>query len=76
MEVHAEQPELRQLCIDLTREDALLEPLADLRQHALPDELAHGVADRALLVGEQRVDGEEVARVDASGGAEVFVATN
>jgi hypothetical protein len=29
-----------------------------------PHELAHRVADRALLVVEQRVDGEEVARIE------------
>ena len=63
MQVHAEEAELRQLGVDLAREDALLEPLADLREHTFADELPHGVADRALLVRQQRVDREEVARV-------------
>ena len=48
----------------LARQDALLEPVADLGQHALADELADGVADRALLVVEQRVEREEVERVE------------
>jgi hypothetical protein len=62
--VHAEQPELRQLGVDLPREDALLEPLADLAQDALADELPHRVANGALLVRQQRVDREEITRVE------------
>ena len=65
--MHPEQPELRELLDQLAREDPLLEPVADVREHALAHELAHGVADRALLVDEQRVDGEEVERVEGGG---------
>jgi hypothetical protein len=62
--VHAEQAELRELAHQLPRQDALLEPVADLRQHALAHELAHGVPDRLLLVVEERVDREVVERVE------------
>ena len=64
MQVHAEEAERRDLLDELARQDALLEPLADVRHDALLDELPHGVADRALLVFEQRVDGEEVTRIE------------
>ena len=64
VEVHAVQAELAQLREQLARQDALLEPLADLRQHLLAHERAHGVADGPLLVVEQRVDREEVAWVE------------
>ena len=64
LEVHAHQAEARKLGVDLPRQQALLEPLADLGQDALADELAHRVADRALLLGEESVDGEEVAGVE------------
>jgi hypothetical protein len=40
-------------------------PCPDVGQHALAHELAHGVADRLLLVVEQRVEGEEVERVES-----------
>ena len=55
---------MRDLLHELARQDALLEPLADVRHDPLAHELAHGVADRLLLVVEQRVDREEVARVE------------
>ena len=74
VEVHAEQPELRELGVDLPRQHALLEPLPDLGQHALADELAHGVADRALLV-ESSASMARKSRGSSVGGAEVFVAT-
>ena len=45
-------------------QDPLLEPLADVGDDAVAHELAHRVADRPLLVVEQRVDREEVARVE------------
>ena len=45
-------------------QDALLEPVADLRHDLLADELPHRVADRLLLVVEQGVDREEVERVE------------
>ena len=62
--MHAHQAEARKLGVDLPRQQALLEPLADLGQDALADELADRVADRALLLGEESVDGEEVAGVE------------
>ena len=68
LEVHPEEPELRQLLEDLAREDPLLEPVADLRDDALADELPHGVADRPLLVVEERVEREEVERVEGRRG--------
>ena len=41
-----------------------LEPVADVRQDAAANEVAHGVSNRALLVVEQRVDVEVVERVE------------
>ena len=64
LEVHSEQAESRQLGNQVEGKLAAFEPLADVRLDLLGDELAHGVADRPLLVGEQRVDREEVERVD------------
>ena len=64
VEVHAEEAELAQLRHQLARQDPLLEPVADVRQHVLAHEGAHGVADRPLLVVEQGVDREEVERVE------------
>src|SRR5262249_46711379 len=63
-EVHPEEAETRELRDQLRRKLAALEPLADIRLHLLRDELAHGVADGALLVGEEGVEREEVARVE------------
>ena len=62
--MHPEEAELRELLEDLAREDALLEPVADLVEDVVAHELAHGVADRALLVVEERVDREVVERVE------------
>ncbi len=64
LEVHPEQAEPRELRDQLGGKLALLEPLADVRLDLLRDELAHRVADRALLVGEEGVDREEVERID------------
>ena len=60
MEVHAQQPETRDLRDQLTGEGAGFEVLGDDRQRALAHEGAHGVADEALVVAEQVVDGEEI----------------
>ncbi|MEJ7569705.1 MAG: hypothetical protein WKF41_15755 [Gaiellaceae bacterium] len=64
VEVHPEEAELAELRDQLAREDALLEPVADLGQHAFADELADGVANRPLLVVEECVETEEVQRVE------------
>ena len=64
VEVHSEEPELRELLDDLAREDPLLEPVADLREHVLPHECADRVTDRPLLLVEEGVEGEEVERVE------------
>ena len=58
------RPSFASSCDELARQDPLLEPLADLGHDPLADELAHRVADRPLLVVEERVDREEVARVE------------
>jgi hypothetical protein len=58
--VHAEQPEPGDLGDQLTRKGARLEVLRDDREEAGADEVADGVADEALLVGEEIVDREEV----------------
>jgi hypothetical protein len=62
--VHPEEAELAELGDQLAREDALLEPVADVGQHLLPHEGPHGVADRLLLVVQERVDREEVERLE------------
>ncbi len=64
VEVHSEQTELAELPDQLAREPSGLEPVADVWQHPRPDELANGVANRALLVVEQRVDREVVERIE------------
>jgi len=66
--VHPEQPEPGELAEELARQDPLLEPVPDVGQDALPHELAHGVADRTLLVVEQPVDVEIVVRVERGAG--------
>jgi len=64
--MHAEEAELRNLLRELARQDALLEPLAHVGDDPLAHEFTHRVADRLLLVVEQRVDGEKVARIERS----------
>ena len=60
-EVHAQDAELAELASELACGDrARLEPVGDLRLDAALDEVAHDIADRALLLGEQAVDGEEL----------------
>ena len=59
-----EEAELAELRDQLSRKDPLLEPVADLGQHVLAHECAHGVPDRTFLVVEQGVDREEVERVE------------
>ena len=71
--MHSEQAELRELLEDLAREDALLEPVADLVEHVVAHELPDGVANRTLLVVEEGVDREVVERVEG-GGRSVVVA--
>ena len=64
VEVHPVEPELRELREELAGEDSLLEPVPYLGQHVLADKLPNGVADRALLVVEERVDCEEIEWVE------------
>ncbi len=70
VEVHAEQTELGDLRDQLAREGPGFEVLRDHRQRPLADEGADGVADQALVVAEQVVDGEEVGREQAHVSAE------
>ena len=65
VEVHPEEPELAELRDQLAREDPLLEPVADLGEDVLADELPHRVANRPLLVVEEGVDREVVERVES-----------
>ena len=62
--MHPEQAQACEFRDQLAGQLAALEPFADVRLDPLGDELANGVADRALLVGEEGVDREEVARVE------------
>ena len=63
--MHPEETELRELLEDLAREDAFLEPVADLVEDVVAHELPDRVANRALLVVEQCVDCEVVERVES-----------
>ena len=67
VEMHAEEAELRELGEDLAREDALLEPVADLVEDVVAHELPDGVANRAFLVVEEGIDREVVERVEGGG---------
>ncbi len=59
VQVHPEQAEVADLLDHRARERVVLEPLRDVRQHAIAHERADRVADEALVVGEQRVDPQE-----------------
>src|SRR5690606_33893473 len=69
----AEQSHLRDLGYQLLREPALVEGVADDRQHALVGEPGHGVLHCALLLAEQGADVEQVVRVQGHGGAGSFL---
>ena len=59
--MHAQHTELAELASEFARGDgACLEPVSDLGLDAALDEVAHDVADGALLLSEQAVDGEEL----------------
>jgi hypothetical protein len=62
--VHAVEAELGELREKLARKDPLLEPVADVGEDVLADELPDGVADRPLLVVQERVDCEKVERIE------------
>ena len=64
VEVHAEEPELRELGHQLARKDPSLEPIPHLGQHSLADELPNRVANRPLLVLEKGVDREQVEGIE------------
>ena len=62
--MHPVEAELRELAHQLAGQDPLLEPVADIGKHALAHELSNGVADRLLLFAQQRLEGEEVERIE------------
>jgi hypothetical protein len=63
--VHAEHAELAQRRGELVdRHGRRLEPVPDVRDDLVADEGADGVADVALLVGEQGIEGEVVGGTD------------
>ena len=62
LEVHAEQAELAEHRPEVVGQRALVVPLGDVGRELAPGEVAHRVADRAVLVGEQVVDPQEVVR--------------
>ena len=67
-QVHAEQPELAELQGQVAhRHLAALVPAGDLGSQPVVDERAHRVADRAVLVGDQRVGVEQGERRERSG---------
>ena len=60
LQVHAQHAEGAEVLRQFTRRDlALLEPVRDVRPDLGVDVLAHHVADRALLLGQQVVDREQ-----------------
>ncbi len=67
MKVHAQQAELGDAGDELPREGARLEVLGDDRQRAVAHEGAHRVADQALVIAEQVVNGEEIGRCQRAG---------
>ena len=67
LEMHAEQAERTHLLGELLRECAGLEPFGDIGKDLVTNELTHGVANEALLVGQETVDLEEVVRGLAPG---------
>ena len=73
VEVHPQQPEVPELLGHRTRKGVVLEPIGDVRQHAVAHERPNRVADEALVVGEQRVDPEEVVRRRCRDGGAVCV---
>jgi hypothetical protein len=58
--MHPEQPHATELLGDLQGELPGLEPGLDPREDALADPFPDGVADRALLVGQEVVDVQEI----------------
>ena len=62
--MHPEQAERAELGRDFLREDAALEPVADVRQHALAHEIAHRVAEQALVAAEFVVKPEQIQWVE------------
>src|SRR5690606_40369623 len=63
----AQQAQARDLRDQFGREPALLEALADDRQHALVGETGDGVLDRALLLAEQGTDVVEIEGIEGHG---------
>ena len=63
LEVHAEKPESSHLLGEFLGEGAFLPPRAHLGQDLLFGEPTNGVAQQLLLVAEERVDVEKVARI-------------
>jgi hypothetical protein len=66
--VHAEQAQGAELGHDLRRHGTAGEPVRDLGQHPLRGEVADGVAQVALGVGEQFVDAEQIGPGEAGAG--------
>ncbi len=60
-QVHSEQAELAELRDQLAGERSGLEPVGDVGHDPVSGELAHGVADEALVVGQLVVDLQQVS---------------
>ena len=65
VEVHPEQPDLAEDPAEVVGQRALVVPLGDVGGELALREVADGVADRAVLVGEQVVDLQEVVHLSA-----------
>jgi hypothetical protein len=61
--VHPEQPQTAELGGGLARELTHLEPLVDVREDAIADELPDAVADHPLFGAQEGTDVQEVDRV-------------
>ena len=64
LEVGAKKAQLAELGEHLARQDALVEPVANLGQDLLADNLADGIANRLLIFAEKRIKTNVVVRID------------
>ena len=60
----SQQPQFRHFRNQVLRENALVEAVADDRQHALVSEAGHGVLHHALFFAQQRADVVQVGRIE------------
>ena len=64
LKVGTKKAQLAELGEHLARQNALVEPVANLGQDLLTDNLADGIADRLLIFAEKRIKTNVVVRID------------